>query len=180
MHITALCSRDVFILFKFDEEVLKCKHPRMYEKWSPALQSTSNKRKYIYLKYWFPLLRSGVLVSLWISSNVFHGSSVLLVETDPRSMVMQSSRFYYISVSSCWRTRASSSDRIACMKEYLETRIHQHTDTHALIHCSKASLCLTITPSFPGLSYWNMLLILSNPCSRGRGGVCEGEIERGN
>lgn len=41
-----------------------------------------------------------------------------------------------------------------------------HTYTHVFIYCSKAFFCFAINPSFPGLSYWNMFLILSISVNR--------------
>ena len=128
--------------------------------------------------YWFLVLRCSVLVSLWIPANIFHGSSVSLVESEPSSMVMQSSKFY--SIFCLFQPRDL---RVQLRQEPMHVRVltdphsraHVHTGTHIYtVYGRKAFLCLTINPSYPGLSYWNMFFILSTTDPRG-GGLFEEE-----
>lgn len=95
-------------------------------------------------------------------------------------MVMQSTKFY--SIFCLFQLKYPS---VQLRQERMHVRILRdthcaHTHTHICIHILQQSLPLSHYQSF--LSWTVLLKHVSYPvnfCSSGRGGVCEGEIERG-
>lgn len=180
MHITALFSREVgdTSVKKICIKVFYVNLLRRFGVFRDRVECKKSevqqtKRKY-FQKYWFPSLRSGVLVSLWISASVFHGSSVSLVESEPRSMVMQSSEFYYIF---CLFQLKDPSVRLR--QERMHVRILR--GTHIYVRTYTA-----VKPSFVSLSILPFLdclietcfLSCQPPAPEGGEVFVEGEIER--
>lgn len=148
-----LCSREVE-----DANLKKKKKKKFYLKLVEVQHSqrSSNRRKY-FQKHWFPLLGSGVLVSWWISANVFHGSSVLLVESEPRSMVMQSTKFY--SIFCLFQLKYPS---VRLRRERMHVRILR--GAHILCTHTHMYSYTAVKPSFVSLSILPFLDCLIETC----------------